>query len=212
MDVDRLDELAVHLKGMSVPGARMGERDFIDWSLHHVDAEWVNGEIILMAPENDDHNDVGIWLATLFRMYAEGPSGGAVRTNMFLRLPRRRRLRVPDLMFFTAPNRKRIHPTFVDGPPDLVIEIVSPDSQNRDRREKYLEYEAGGVREYWIIDPLAGTMDAYALRGRKYEAILPIDDCIHSRVLPGVFLRSKWLFGKQRPKIAQVLKEFGVKS
>ncbi|MGQ9574940.1 MAG: Uma2 family endonuclease [Thermoguttaceae bacterium] len=41
------------------------------------------------------------------------------------------------------------------GAPVLAIEIVSPDSEARDWREKDLEYESGGVREYGVIDPMS---------------------------------------------------------
>jgi Uma2 family endonuclease len=210
LDEQQLADLAERLNGAPVPGLRMSERQFVAWAFEHVDAEWVDGEIILMAPESDSHNDVGLWLVALFTLYAEA-SGGTVRNNMFLRLPRGRRLRVPDLMYFTSASRKRIRPTYVDGPPDLVVEIVSPDSQNRDRRDKYLEYQSGGVREYWVIDPLAKTMDAYALRGRQYRAIPPVDDRLESIALSGVFLRSRWIFGGRRPKVPQVLKQWGVR-
>jgi len=91
---------------------------------------------------------------------------------MFVRLPRRRRRRVPDLFFISKVNLARIRPTFINGPPDLTIEIVSPDSQNRDRREKYLEYEASGVREYWIIDPLSKTLDVYDCAGIRETSII----------------------------------------
>ena len=114
-------------------------------------------------------------------------------------------------MFISNTRRHRIRPTYIDGAPDLIVEIVSADSRNRDRRDKYFAYEAGRVREYWIIDPLLETLDVYALRGRKFEEITAVDDRIYSRVLPGLFLRAKWLFGKHRPKVAQVLKEIGIK-
>lgn len=160
-----------------------------------------------MSPVNDEHDDLDTWLITLVRQFIEARSLGVIRHNMFVRLPRRRR--VPDLMFIAERNRHRIRRTFIDGPPDLVIEIVSPDSQNRDRREKYLEYEAAGVREYWVIDPLSQTLDVYALRGRKYRPLVARDGKFESRVLPGFYLRPEWLFGGRRPKVAEVLKELG---
>lgn len=43
--------------------------------------------------------------------------------------------------------------TYLDGPADLVVGIVSPDSVGRDRGEKFYEYAQGGVPEYWLIDP-----------------------------------------------------------
>jgi Uma2 family endonuclease len=213
MDDWQLARLGEKLGGLPVPGVRMTERQFFDWAFENVDAEWVDGEVILMAPASDAHEGIDEWLGRLLGEYIERRDLGILRRNMFLRLPRRRRLRVPDLMYVSTAHRGRVKPTLVDDAPDMIIEIVSPDSHNRDRREKYLEYEAGGVPEYWIIDPLTRTVSAYTLRGRKFEPIRPADDDRYdSAVLPGVFLRAKWLFAAQRPKVAQVLKEFGIKS
>jgi Uma2 family endonuclease len=52
---------------------------------------------------------------------------------------------------------------YVDGPADLVIEVVSPESRVRDRREKFREYQVAGVAEYWLIDPMQKTGEVYAL-------------------------------------------------
>ena len=211
MSAEDLAELAEQLDGAPVPGVRMSEDDFVEWALNHVDAEWVDGEVTLMAPANDDHDDLEKWLTALLYQFIEAKSLGFLRGNMFVRFSRRRRRRVPDLMFISSANRRRIRPTYIDGPPDLIIEIVSPDSRNRDRRDKFLDYEAGGVREYWIIDPLLRRLDVYRLKGRKYQDAAADGDKVYSQVLPGVFLRAKWFFGKSRPKVSQLLKEFGIK-
>ena len=211
MDEEKLARLAEQLDGLPVPGVRMNEDDFVKWAFEHVNAEWVNGEVTLMAPVSDAHDDLEKWLSALLYQFVESKGLGVVKGDMFVRLARRRTRRVPDLMYVSNARRHRIRPTYVDGAPDFVVEIVSIDSRNRDRRDKYLDYEAGGVREYWIVDPLSQTFDAYALRGRKFQEILPVEGRIDSRVLPGVFIRTKWLFGRSRPKVAQVLKEFGGK-
>jgi Uma2 family endonuclease len=211
MDAEQLAYMALQLDGNPVPGVRMTERQFVEWAFERVDAEWVNGEVILMAPASDAHSDLDVWVGSLIHQFNEARQLGVVRRDMFIRFARRKQRRVPDVMFISNARRQRIRSTYIDGAPDLIVEIVSPDSRNRDRRDKYFAYEAGGVREYWIIDPLLETLDVYALRGRKFEEITPVDDRIDSRVLPGLFLRSKWLFGKQRPKVSQVLKEYGVK-
>ena len=211
LDVEQLATLAEELDGEPVPGVRMTEVEFVKWSLDRVHAEWVDGEVILMAPVSDAHDSVERWLTTVLYLFVEAKSLGVVRGDMFVRFGPRRRRRVPDLMFISNARRSRIRPTYIEGAPDVVFEIISVDSRNRDRRDKYFDYEAGGVREYWMIDPLNKTIDAYALRGRKYEEIQPVEDRIESKVLPGLFLRGKWVFGKQLPKVSQVLKEFGIK-
>ncbi|MFP4427323.1 MAG: Uma2 family endonuclease [Spirochaetaceae bacterium] len=56
----------------------------------------------------------------------------------------------------------------VTGPPDLVIEIVSPDSGFHDRGRKYDLYEHYGVREYWIVDPVEQLIEVYRLEARRF--------------------------------------------
>ena len=70
---------------------------------------------------------------------------------------------MPDIWFLTESRRHLLRESHIEGPPDLMIEIVSPDSQSRDWREKYLEYQAAGVREYWMIDPMSRHVEAYTL-------------------------------------------------
>src|SRR5688572_9889917 len=192
MDAEQLAELAQQLCGSAVPGVRMTEREFVEWSFGRVDAEWCDGEVILMPPVSDEHNDLDTWLTALVRMFIEARAGGFLRNNMFVRFPRRRRRRVPDLMYIAEAHAARLTPTLVDGPPDLIMEIVSADSRNRDRRDKYFDYETSGVREYWIIDPLMRTIDLYVLDGRTYRAVDAGLGQFRSTVLEGFFLRDTW--------------------
>jgi Uma2 family endonuclease len=68
---------------------------------------------------------------------------------------RDRAAREPDVMFIAAANQGRIEHRFLNGPADLVIEVVSDESVGRDRGEKFYEYEdAGAVK----TQPSAKTM------------------------------------------------------
>src|SRR4051794_6303790 len=96
MDDEALAELAEHLDGLPVPGVRMTQREFIDWSLFHVDAEWVDGEVILMAPGNIDHETLDKWIGRLIGNLVEEQDLGTYVGNMFVRFAGLRRLRVPD--------------------------------------------------------------------------------------------------------------------
>jgi len=80
--------------------------------------------------------------------------------------------------------------TQFNGAPDLIIEVISPDSQTRDRREKFNEYEAAGVLEYWLPDPASRTFEAYTLgSNRRYSPLPLIDGQIDSKVLSGLYFR-----------------------
>lgn len=62
--------------------------------------------------------------------------------------------RSPDLPLVRRGNLGRLRDADLDGPADLGVEIISPESRVRDRGEQFDEYDAVGVKEYWLIDPL----------------------------------------------------------
>jgi Uma2 family endonuclease len=77
----------------------------------------------------------------------------------------------------------------VDGAPDLVIEILSPGSSSKDKKEKLLLYEENEVKEYWIADPKNRNITRCVLNNSgKYEDIKTYKEGqrMHSIVLPGL--------------------------
>ena len=122
-----------------------------------------------------------------------------------------RRRRLPDILFVEESRRGLIRPTYLDGPPNLAIEVISPDSVTRDRRDKHAEYQAAGVREYWVIDPVGQQVDVFSLGDDgKFARVSEIDGVIRSTVLPGFPVRTAWLWRATRPKLRSVLRELGI--
>jgi Uma2 family endonuclease len=208
-DVDRLHELARQLDGRPVPGVRMTEQQFEDWCDEDVKAEWVDGEVVLMTPENLESADLGGWLNAIMREVVESFDLGRVIGREFqVRLPSQRRRRVPDLQFIAKAREAIVRQTFVDGAPDLIVEIVSPGSVSRDWRDKFYEYERAGVREYWIFDPASQHVEAYALgKGKRYALVREADGWIESAVLPGFAIKTGWLKLASLPRVSRAIKE-----
>jgi Uma2 family endonuclease len=106
--------------------------------------------------------------------------------------------REPDILFVATENLERLTQERLNGPPDLVIEVISDDSVKRDRDDKYREYRDAGVREYWIVDPREGRQradffrldDAAGATERgEYRLFATEDDArVESRVLSGFWL------------------------
>ncbi|MBI4586646.1 MAG: Uma2 family endonuclease, partial [Planctomycetes bacterium] len=94
----------------------------------------------------------------------------------------------------------------------LAVEVVSPDSRERDRVEKFCEYERGGVREYWLIDPEEKRADFYQLGedGKCRLAPAGPDGIYRSAVLPGLWIRTDWLWQEPLPPVMGILKEWGL--
>lgn len=74
----------------------------------------------------------------------------------------------PDLMFVSNERRGIIGEAEIVGPPDLVVEILSPSTASRDRSIKLRLYERQGVPEYWIVDPDGSAVDIWRF-GREPE-------------------------------------------
>jgi Uma2 family endonuclease len=85
----------------------------------------------------------------------------------------------------------------VSGAPDLVVEIVSPDSGYHDRGRKYELYESYGVPEYWIVDPNEKVVEVYRLNGRRYDrvGVFAAGDELFAAAVPDLSIDLKELFG-----------------
>jgi len=76
----------------------------------------------------------------------------------------------PDIVFVSQARRAMIRPKEIQGDPDLVVEILSPGTEERDRGYKKALYGRYGVREYWLVDPDQGRVEVY--RHRQGELML----------------------------------------
>jgi Uma2 family endonuclease len=96
--------------------------------------------------------------------------------------------REPDIVVLLNENLERAQANHIQGPADLVIEIVSPESHNRDRGTKLYEYEAAGVREYWLIDYRRREVVCYKLDAAGIYHPTPLDanGRLVSSALPGL--------------------------
>lgn len=94
----------------------------------------------------------------------------------------------PDVLVVLAGNASRAGDEYVDGPPDLVVEVVSPGTAIYDRERKRHAYERAGVPEYWIADPYSRSIEVQVLDGVEYRSlgVYAESAVIPSRVLPGL--------------------------
>lgn len=184
--------------------------EFLDWAPSKGQAEWVDGEGIIYVGSIPRHAQLQDFLHRLLGDFAEAHDlGQTLASNVVLRLPTRPSGREPDLMVVLAQHRDQIGERWVEGPVDLVVELVSDDSTTRDRRDKLREYEAEGVREYLVVDARLGKhgFDFYRLdETGRYEAVQPdAAGRYHSAVLPGFWIDPTWLRMEPLPKVAVVL-------
>lgn len=189
---------------------KMTFEEFLAWCDEDTRAEWIDGEVQMVSPASQKHQQVTMFLSTLLSLYARRKNLGIVLSAPFLmRLPDVPSGREPDILFVRTENLHRIQPAFLDGPADLVVEIVSPESVGRDRGEKFVEYEQAGIPEYWLIDPDRHRAEFYHLDARgMYRLVEPDAQGVYrSHVVDGFWLRVDWLWQDPLPLEEDVLRE-----
>jgi Uma2 family endonuclease len=162
-------------------------------------AEWVDGEVILMTPATEEHSRISFFLAKVMSGYVTRKRlGGRVHHAPF-QMKLTRSGRGPDVLFVSRERLDRFQRVFLEGPADLVAEVISPDSRARDRKEKFREYEQAGVREYWIIDPLQRRAEVYRLSetGTCEPVSLGEPPRLRSEVIPGLWIDPAWLWSQE---------------
>ena len=169
--------------------------------------EWVDGRLVEMSPPTSRHGRLSLFLATILQHFAQEKDLGDVLTAPFLmRLETRPSGREPDIMFIANEDLFRLTPTYLDGPADLIVEIISPESRARDRGEKFYEYESASVPEYWLLDPKRQQAEFYALDERGIYQLASVEGGVYtSRVLTGLTLSTTWLWQEPLPTLMSVL-------
>lgn len=104
----------------------------------------------------------------------------------------------PDIVFIAAPRRDIVKLHGIEGAPDLVVEILSRGTGDRDRGYKFKLYARHGVREYWIVDPDARTLEVFTpgVEGFVAAACLGAADTYSPALLPGLTVPLAEIFGE----------------
>jgi Uma2 family endonuclease len=104
----------------------------------------------------------------------------------------------PDVLFIKDDRASIIGPKNIQGPPHVVVEVLSDGSRRYDEIQKRKLYESAGVDEYWVVDPELELVKIYRLEGRAYTKAAEIDTdtggAITSPLLPGFELPIGWVF------------------
>jgi Uma2 family endonuclease len=188
---------------------RIGFEDFCSLVNEGQKADLIDGVIYMASPDNVEHYDIFAWFMRLLNDYLEETNcGGRVfGSRVAFRLDDENAPE-PDLAYVRPQREDLIQKTRIVGAPDWVLEIVSPESGERDYKRKRRQYEKFGVSEYWIIDPLQQRLTMYRLsRDGKLEEVRPRAGVAVSRVIRGFWVRTSWFWQTPLPSKSQALAE-----
>lgn len=150
--------------------------------------EVIDGVLHMSPPPRTRHQRISARLVGfLIDFLKRHPLGEILYAPVGVRLPNQPVPVEPDILFIKRERLDIITEEYVEGAPDLIIEILSPSNWLYDRREKMQAYQTAGVTEYWIVDPRAKTVEIYALEAGAYLLLgqYKPGEVAQSQVLPG---------------------------
>jgi len=187
-------------------------REFEALTDEDVKAELFDGVMIVHSPSTLRHEDLQGFLLSAMRLYAEAKGLGKVMgSNALMQLAPERRF-APDVLFVRA---KRVPTPLLpelEGPADLVVEVLSPSTRQYDLQEKRSAYREGQIPEIWLVDGdqqrvLVDRLDPG--RGR-YQTRTVRRGLLRSSSLPGFSLKAEWLWQEPLPPLSEVLRHLGL--
>ncbi|HEV2121902.1 MAG TPA: Uma2 family endonuclease [Chloroflexota bacterium] len=131
--------------------------------------EVIEGELVITtAPDLDHQRPVGGLHGYIWTYVRRQRTGEVFVSPVGLILDEENGIQ-PDLVYVSNERRGILTRRGIRGVPDLVVEVLSPSTEARDRGVKLRRYAAAGVQHYWIVDPATRTLDAHRLTDTGYE-------------------------------------------
>lgn len=160
------------------------EEEYLALDTNHL-IEFDHGRLEFLPMPDISHQRI---VAFLYRLLWTYVSARGLGEALFAPMPVRlwaKKYREPDILFLRA-TRRQIRGSYVT-PPDLVMEVVSPDDPDRDYVDKRREYAQAGIPEYWIVDPARALVTVLRLADDQYA--------VHGEFSPGMQATSSLLAG-----------------
>jgi Uma2 family endonuclease len=161
-------------------------KDYLTWP-DNPRYELIDGVPQMMAGASDIHQEILLALGSQFRTFLKGKQCRVFVSPYDVRLNENDfddTVVQPDV--FVVCDRSKITRTYLNGTPDLAIEVLSPTSGRYDRIVKFKRYQRAGISEYWVVDPADRSVHVYILNESRYISfVYEKDEKIPVHVLPG---------------------------
>ena len=158
--------------------------------------ELLNGDLMMVPAPNRKHQEVLTRLYLELGVFTKEHRLGKVYVAPFDVVLSDTDVVQPDLLFISRAREHTLTDDNVRGAPDLVIEILSPSTANRDLGYKHDLYGRHGVLEYWIVDPMAENVAVHRQRDGRLELAetLGRQDTLRTTLLDGLQLKLDDIF------------------
>ncbi len=171
------------------PKVKFSYRDYLETP---DDQRWelIDGELYITPAPNDRHQEIVANLLVILHRYVRRNRLGQVRPAPRDVLLAEDSVVQPDLLFISRGRISISGMQFVEDAPDLVVEVLSPGTESRDRNLKATLYARHGVNEFWIVDPESESVEVRRLTDDGYlPAEVHRSGEISTSQIPGLVVR-----------------------
>ena len=159
----------------SSPGVKLTYDDFVQFPDDGQRHELIDGEHFVTPSPNTTHQEISLKLTLLIGGWLEHNPIGRLFYAPFDVVFSDFDVVEPDLLYLSnARAADALTPQHVRGVPELVIEICSPSTRQRDETTKRRLYERAGVAEYWVVDPEIGAIRVYRRDGDTFARVIEL--------------------------------------
>jgi Uma2 family endonuclease len=185
----------------------ISEEEFYRLADEDSDWEYLDGRIVMHTPASDQHENLFRFLLTLLSAYLDEKRGAVVRGSRYPMRLDANWSPEPDILVVREHRRQLMTPRRLEGPADMVIEIVSESDPGLDYREKLPRYRQAGIEEIWIINPFENEILAEVKTLTGYATQVLSSGRLESKVLPGFWIEVSWLWQEELPSTLACLRE-----
>ncbi len=159
----------------------------------------LDGEMILAPSPNTRHQRILIRLISALEDYVAANRAGEVFLAPCDVVLSDHDVAQPDILFVSNSRSSIVTEANIQGAPDLVVEILSPGTATYDRGYKQALYSRHGVREYWLVDPDAETVEVLAegAEALLLHATLRRGETLTSPILAGLAIDLEQVFARE---------------
>jgi Uma2 family endonuclease len=186
------------------PGIR--EEEFYALAGEDSGWEYLDGRLV-MSPASERHENLFRFLLTLLSAFLDERGGGAVRGSRYPMRLDERWSPEPDLLVVRKERLHLLKAQRLEGPADLVVEIVSEGDPQLEMREKMPRYRAAGIPEIWLIDPFQRRLRVEKLHGEGYDVETLSAGRLESELVHGFWIEVAWLWREDLPSTYTCLRE-----
>lgn len=161
--------------------------------------ELLHGDLYMVPAPTTRHQRISRMLLGIIDRHVSAKRSGEVfysPVDVILGRADDREVAQPDLVFIAEARRDIVKLHGIEGPPDLVVEIISPGTEARDRGYKLKMYARHGVREYWIVDPDTQTVEVFLSGPEDFAPAVryAATDVLTSALFPGLCISLQEIF------------------